>query len=190
VTSLARKFGVSIDSILRFNYMGPEEWLNAGDRIAISGFAPRAHTVTPGEAVAPARVGKAVDWVFEGQYLIERGDIFTLVDVDTGRQFKVKMMGGYNHADIEPLTAADTQVMKELFGSWMWAPRAVVIYKDGMNIAASLSGMPHGAELIGNNGVAGHFDLYLLNSAPHKESASAVYLEQHRRAVLKAAGQL
>ncbi|MCX7921514.1 MAG: LysM peptidoglycan-binding domain-containing protein [Clostridia bacterium] len=188
LTSVAKKFGVSIDTIVKHNYMRAEDWLDAGDKIAISGYAPRTYTVTPNEASAPARVGKIVDWITEGQYLLRRGDIFTLVDVATGTQFKVKMMGGYNHSDVEPLTTSDTAIMKQLFGSWKWSPRAMVVYKDGMNIAASLSGMPHSYEIIYNNGVTGHFDVYLLNSSPHKENTAATYIEMHRNMVQKAGG--
>ncbi len=189
VTSIAKKFNTTPEAILRYNYMSPGEWLDAGDRIAISGYAPRVYTVTPGEAKAPARVGKVVDWVLEGQYILKRGSVFTVVDVNTGLQFKAKMGGGYNHADIEPLTSADTEVMKRIFGSWQWSPRAVVVYINGMNIAASLSGMPHSEDFIANNGVSGHFDLYMLNSTSHSASTSQDYINQHRSMVLKAGGQ-
>jgi len=187
-TSIAKKFGVSVQDILRYNYMEPDEWLNAGDKIAISGYAPRVTTVRQGESAAPARRGTAVDWNLEGQYLIKRGDVFTIVDVDTGKQFKAKMIGGYNHADIEPLTTSDTNIMKSLFGEWKWSPRAVVIYHNGMNIAASLSGMPHGVDTV-ENGVNGHFDLYLKNSTSHSTSTSKVYIQEHQNMVMKASGK-
>ena len=187
-TSVAKKFGVPVSDILKYNYMEPDEWLNEGDKIAISGYAPRVNTVKPGESSAPARRGTAVDWNLEGQYLIKRGDVFTIVDVDTGKQFKAKMIGGYNHADIEPLTTADTNIMKSIFGEWKWSPRAVVIYHNGMNIAASLSGMPHGVDTV-ENGVNGHFDLYLKNSTSHSTSTSKVYIQEHQNMVMKASGK-
>ncbi len=112
-----------------------------------------------------------------------------MVDVDTGKMFKAKMIGGYSHVDIEPVTASDTAVMKELFGSWKWSPRAAVIFIDGMNIAASLSGMPHDVDTISGNGVTGHFDLYLKNSSPHSGTTSADYIQEHRNMAAKAAGQ-
>lgn len=188
VLGVAKKFGTTTANILKYNYMTPDEWLNANDKIAISGYAPRTYTVTPGEAVAPARVGKIVNWVLEGQYLIKRNDVFTVVDVDTGKQFKAKMLGGYNHSDIETLTAADTAVMKSLFATWQWNPRAVVVFIDGMNIAASVSGMPHSVDTITTNNVTGHFDLYLLNSSPHS-SADSGYVSAHQSMVLKAGGR-
>ncbi len=187
-TSIARKFGVSTQDILKYNYMDADEWFNAGDKIAISGYAPRITTVRQGENAAPARRGNAVDWNLEGQYLVKRGDVFTIVDVDTGKQFKAKMIGGYNHADIEPLTTTDTNIMKSLFGDWKWSPRAVVIYHNGTNIAASLSGMPHGVDTV-ENGVNGHFDLYMKNSTSHSTSTSKVYIQEHQNMVVKASGK-
>ncbi len=186
-TSISKKFGVTAQQIMKYNYMDDDEWFNEGDKIAISGYAPRVTTVNPGEDKAPQRSGTAVDWNLEGQYIVERGDTFTIVDVDTGKQFKARMIGGYNHADIEPLTSTDTNTMKSLFGTWKWSPRAVVIYHNGMNIAASLSGMPHGVDTI-ENGVNGHFDLYMKNSTSHSTSTSKVYIQEHQNMVMKAAG--
>lgn len=187
-TSIAKKFGVKVDDLLKYNYMDENEWFEAGERIAISGYAPRVTTVEAFKESTPSRKGAEVDWQLEGKYLIERGDVFTIVDVDTGKQFKVKMLGGYNHADVEPLTASDTTVMKSLFGTWQWSPRAVVVFHNGMNIAASLSGMPHGVDSI-ENGVNGHFDLYLKNSTSHSSTTSKVYIQQHQNMVAKAAGK-
>jgi LysM repeat protein len=188
-TSISKKFGVPAQDIMKYNYMSANDWFDAGDKIAISGYAPRVYTVTRGQASAPAQRGAPVDWVLEGQYLVKRNAVFTLVDVDTGKQFKVKMIGGYNHIDIEPLTASDTAAMKSLFDTWKWSPRAVVIYIDGMNLAASLSGMPHDVDTIADNGVTGHFDLYMKNSSPHSGTASTAYTKEHAVMVAKAAGQ-
>jgi LysM repeat protein len=187
-SSIAKKFGTTEQNILRFNYMDENEWFEAGERVAISGYAPRVTTVYAGQDAAPAQRGALVDWNLEGKYLLERGDTFTVTDVDTGRQFRARMIGGYNHADIEPLTAADTTVMRSMFGTWQWSPRAVVIYHDGINMAASLSGMPHGVDTI-ENGINGHFDLYMQNSSSHSTSTSQVYIQEHQNMVMKAAGQ-
>ena len=188
-TSISKKFGISTQDLLKYNYMDAEDWFDAGDKIAISGYAPRVYTVTRGQYTSPAQRGSLVDWVLEGQYLVKRNDILTIVDVDTGKQFKAKMIGGYNHIDIEPLTSSDTAVMKSIFGTWQWSPKAVVIFIDGMNIAASLSGMPHDVDTVNNNGVTGHFDLYMKNSKSHSSTTSTAYMQQHANMVLKAAGQ-
>jgi len=187
-SSIAKKFGISQQDLMKYNYKQPDEWFNAGEKIAISGYAPRTYTVTPGQDSSPARKGALVEWYTEGKYLIKRNSTFTVVDVETGKQFKAVMIGGYNHVDMEPATRADTEVMKELFGTWRWSPRAVVVHINGMNIAASLSGMPHGADTVTDNGVNGMFDLYLKGSTSHSSSTSKVYIQEHANMVLKAAG--
>jgi LysM repeat protein len=188
-TSIGAKFGIPAADIMKYNYMSSTDWFDAGDKIAINGYAPRNYAVTPGESSAPSRVGKLVDWFLDGQYLIKRNDTFLITDVKTGLKFNVKMMGGYNLADVEPLTATDTATMKSLFTTWTWEPRPVVIFHNGINFAASISGMPHSYDTISGNNVTGHFDLYLYNSRSHSTDASADYTQQHQANVLIAAGK-
>ena len=185
---VASKFGVSQADIMKYNYMKEGEWLDEGEKIAINGYAPRNYAVMPGESTSPARVGKLVDWFLDGRYLIKRNDIFLITDTQTGLQFKVKMLGGINHSDVEPVTAADTLTMKKLFPTWVWTPRPVVIFHDGINFAASLSGMPHSYDSISENNVSGHFDLYLYHSIGHDSNVSTAYEQQHQNCVLTAAG--
>jgi LysM repeat protein len=188
VGGIAKKFNTTIAKIMKYNYMDSGEWLNAGQKIAINGYAPRNFAVTPGESSSPKRVGKIVDWFLDGKYLIKRNDVFIVTDVETGLQIKFKMMGGMNHADVEPLTSDETVKMKKLFPTWNWTPRPAVIFHKGINFAASLSGMPHSFDTISNN-VNGHFDLYLHNSKSHGESVSQAYVKQHLDNVLIAAGK-
>ncbi len=188
VTSIAKKFGTTAAKIMKYNYMDSGEWLNAGQKIAINGYAPRNYAVTPGESASAKRVGKLVDWFLDGKYLIKRNNVFTVTDVATGLQIRFKMMGGMNHADVEPVTSAETAKLKKLFSEWDWTPRPVVIYHKGINFAASLSGMPHSYDTV-KNGVDGHFDLYLHNSKNHGESVSQAYVKQHLDSVLAAAGR-
>lgn len=177
-SAIAKKFGISQSDILKYNYMDADQWLDSGDTIAINGYAPRQYALLPGEDGKRTLYGHIVDWFLDGQYLIKRNDVFTITDFYTGKYFQVKMLGGYNHIDVEPLTSADTTIMKQLWPTWNWSPRPVVIYKDGMNIAASLSGMPHSYDSISSNQVSGHFDLYLRNSKSHN-GASDSYVQQH-----------
>mgnify|MGYP001952708915 CR=1 FL=1 len=67
-----------------------------------------------------------------------------IVDVDTGKRINVYRSGGYNHADVETLSAADTEILKSLYGgSFSWDRRAVIVEVNGRRIAASIAGMPH-----------------------------------------------
>lgn len=186
---IAKKYGTTVDALMKYNYMDPGEWLNAGQKAAINGYAPRNFAATPWESSSPRSVGKLVDWFLDGKYLIKRNDVFLVTDVATGLQIKLKMMGGANHSDVEPLTAEETARMKQLFPAWSWTPRPVVIFHKGINFAASLSGMPHSTDTIGGNNVTGHFDLYLSGSKSHGEGVSQAYVKQHLDNVLIAAGK-
>ncbi len=188
LSGIAKKFNTTVEAIMKYNYMDPGEWLNAGQKAAINGYAPRNFAVTPGESSSPKKVGKIVDWFLDGKYLIKRNDVFIVTDVATGLQIRFKMMGGANHSDVEPLTSDETAKMKKLFPVWNWTPRPVVIFHKGINFAASLSGMPHSFDTISNN-VDGHFDLYLHNSKGHGESVSQSYVKQHLDNILIAAGK-
>lgn len=73
-----------------------------------------------------------------------RGTYATIIDYDTGKSFKVMRSGGYNHADVETATAADTAILKSLYGgTFSWNRRAIIVKVNGRSIAASMAGMPH-----------------------------------------------
>jgi LysM repeat protein len=188
LSGVAKKLNTTMATLMKYNYMDSGEWLDAGQKIAVNGYAPRNFAVTPGESASPRRVGKIVDWFLDGKYLIKRNHVFVVTDVATGLQIKLKMMGGVNHSDVEPLTSDETAKMRKLFPTWRWTPRPVVIFHKGINFAASLSGMPHSFDTV-SNGVDGHFDLYLYNSKGHSGSVSQAYVQQHRDNILIAAGK-
>jgi peptidoglycan hydrolase-like protein with peptidoglycan-binding domain len=57
--------------------------------------------------------GEHVDWWSEVKdKLINRGDNVVVQDFNTGKQFNIKVTYGTNHADVEALTANDTNIMK------------------------------------------------------------------------------
>ena len=96
------------------------------------------------------------------------GDIVTVTDVETGISWRVKRSGGYNHADVQPLTAEDTAKMKKVYGgTWSWNRRAIWVTVDGVRYAASMNGMPHGTGSITTNNFDGHHCIHFLNSRTH-----------------------
>ena len=77
---------------------------------------------------------------------------FTILDIETGNQFKVQRRAGSQHADVQPLTVKDTKIMKEIYeGKWSWRRRAILIMVNDQWFAASMHGMPHGAGALANN---------------------------------------
>ena len=72
--------------------------------------------------------------------------------METGLTWRERRNGGTNHADCQPLTAADTAAMKKAYGgTWSWNRRAVFVTINGTNYAASINGMPHGGQSITDN---------------------------------------
>ncbi len=129
--------------------------------------------------------GEYLDWA-QARNIYTRGTIATVTDVSTGLSFKVKRRGGTNHADTEPLTAADTATMKRVYGgSWSWTPRAIIVSVGGRHIAASMNGMPHGGQFIHNNNFPGHICIHFKNSRTHNNNSIS---PTHQAAVRRAAG--
>lgn len=131
-----------------------------------------------------------------GEYLEwkEVNDIFpkysnaVVADLDTGMRFGVQRRAGTLHADVQPLTAGDTGVMKKIYGEeWSWKRRAVLVETGGRRIAGSMNGMPHGGGSIRGNNFQGHFCIHFRGSRVH---ASGREDPAHRMMVFKAAGML
>lgn len=94
--------------------------------------------------------------------------IAQVIDVQTKKSYFVKRSGGYNHADVEPIDAKNTATMKEIYGgTWSWVRRPVWVYINGIYVAASINGMPHGYSLIDQNNMNGHTCIHFLNSKTH-----------------------
>lgn len=129
--------------------------------------------------------GELLVWQ-DARWIYNPGATATVTDLATGRTFTIKHLGGSNHADSEPLASRDTAVMKEIWGgNWSWVSRPVILQVGTRRLAASMAGMPHSVENIYDNGVAGHFDVYFLNSTSHADNA---IVPEHQANVRRAAG--
>ena len=112
---------------------------------------------------------KAVDWWTSDfkTKICPKGTIMTITDVKTGIAWREKRRGGTNHADLEPLTAADTAAFKKAAGKWSWDRRAVFCTINGVNYAMSINCMPHGNCAIKDNNFNGHHCMHAVNSRTH-----------------------
>lgn len=119
--------------------------------------------------------------------LLPRYSKFIVRDLETGVEFKVQRRAGSRHADVQPLTAKDTKLMKEVYGGkWSWKRRAIMVITKERKIAASMHGMPHGAGALKNN-FPGHFCIHFYGSTTHRTSSMDL---SHKLMILKAAGRL
>ena len=154
----------------------------------------------PTEPTKPEIQGEVLfpDWFKGGQDILVRDDYasnlnnaFTVEDYKTGKTFKVIRTGGTSHADVEPLTAADTATMKSIWGGFNWTRRPILVHINGKIYGASMSGMPHSGldsepareytsknrsdnygaginyDSVKNNDADGHVDIHFLNSKTH-----------------------
>jgi len=111
----------------------------------------------------------------------------TVVDVETGLSFRVQRRGGTYHADVQPLTARDTAIMKVIYnGQWSWQRKAVVVEVGNRRIAGSMNGMPHGAGAIRGNDFNGHFCIHFRGSKVHQSGNENL---AHQMMIWKSAGR-
>jgi len=143
--------------------------------------------------------------------ILSRGSVATIEDVYTGKRFEIKRTFGTNHADIEALTAADTTVIKQIWGGFSWERRPVIVHIDGRKLAASMAGMPHAGkdsarnlsftggrsdgygfgqnlDAVKGNAMSGVCDLHFRGSTKHKDGGiNATADPKHQAAISIAA---
>jgi len=96
-----------------------------------------------------------------------------VTDVRTGISFNVRVMGVGNHADVDPVTQADTDALRRSRnGVWSWSARPVWITVGDRTFPASMNGMPHAGSSISGNGVSGHFCIWFDGSTSHTSTSS------------------
>lgn len=148
-----------------------------------------------------------LDWFKEVITIWKRGVNAKVTDVSTGKSFTVKRTFGTNHADVEPLTKKDTNIIKSIWGGFSWERRAVVVEVNGHVLAGSMTAVPHAGvdskpstvvvsnrsdgygtgenlDAVKNNGVSGVMDIHFKNSRTH---SSNVMQSSHQNMVAKAA---
>lgn len=110
-------------------------------------------------------------WFGGAENIFTRGSTAKVTHVDTGLTFYVKRRGGTKHADSEPLSQGDTDIMKKIYGgSWSWSRKAIIVEINGKKMAASMNGMPHGGSSISDNGFSGHFCIHFYQSKGHSSN--------------------
>lgn len=121
-----------------------------------------------------------VDW-YTGdiQSVWRNGTVATVTDVSTKLSFQAKRWAGAYHADVEPLTSADTAIMCRIYGvktaqeiadKNLWQRRPVWVTVGGRSFAASIYGVPHNypqGDTIADNDFSGQFCVHFINSKTH-----------------------
>jgi D-gamma-glutamyl-meso-diaminopimelic acid endopeptidase CwlS len=185
--SISNDAGIQMSELLEANNMTESTWLTMGQVIKI----PVHHV--PVKSTPDDKYGEYLDWWTEAQYVVPVQSILEIVDFYTGKSFKVKRTTGSCHADVETLTAADSQKMKEIWGgTYSWNRRPVIVKINGRKIAASMSSLPHAGDesapgginvswrsdnygpgynldWVKGNAISGVVDLHFANSVRHMD---------------------
>ena len=124
-----------------------------------------------------------IDWFTGGiQELWPKGANYKIYDVKTGVVWWAHRWSGAYHADIEPLTAADTARLCKIYGvsdaqdiydQNLWQRRPCLVTIGTRTFACSLDGMPHNpdGDTISNNNMTGQICLHFTNSKGHESGA-------------------
>lgn len=90
-----------------------------------------------------------------------------VIDIYSKKEYYVKRMGGYNHADVQAIDSQNLKIFKEIYGgTWSWTRRPVWVQIDGKYYAGSTNGMPHGFDIL-DVGEGGHTCIHFLKSKTH-----------------------
>ena len=109
-----------------------------------------------------------LEWSKGGSKVLKRGSYGYLYDIATGITMRIKRMGGTNHADVEPATAADTEkLLKIAGGEFSWNTHAVILHAGSKYVACSINTLPHGDQTITDNNYEGQFCLHMVGSLTH-----------------------
>lgn len=139
------------------------------------------------EALRSSHYGIMVPWKDAGN-VVPRKSYFSVLDLETGIEFRVQRRAGSSHADVQPVTKEDTALMKQIYeGKWSWNRKAILVKKDGHTLAASMHGMPHGGDGIPDNDFSGHFCVHFQDSTTHRSEKVDF---THQLMIHKAAGLL
>lgn len=112
-----------------------------------------------------------LSWFDISTDILPRDTQIVVIDVDTGLSFNAKRCSGTYHSDTDPLTAEDSEIIKQIYGGkWSWDRRAIWVKIGDRYFAASMNGMPHANSHIFGNGFKGHFCIHFMNSRVHETS--------------------
>lgn len=172
--------GLSVDGIA-----GPQtQHALYGTVPAGSGTGDLTMTIYPAEKI---------DWEKGGiQKLWAKGSTYKVYDVYTGIVWQARRWSGAYHADVEPLTAADSARLCKIYGTkttqqiWddnLWERRPSLVTIGSRTFACSLYGMPHNypdGDTIPDNDMKGQICIHFTNSKIHKSSKVDTY---HQKAI-------
>ena len=116
----------------------------------------------------PTYKTERLDWFKNGYKTFPKRAIIQIKDVRTGLVFNGQVLYGSNHLDVEPLTKADTDILRKINGGeFTWRRRPMLVKYNGHVYASSIYSEPHGDQTIMDNNFDGQFCLHFYGSKTH-----------------------
>ena len=117
-----------------------------------------------GRMTAPLRNQmKLLRWNEEIKPYVRAGQTFTVYDPNTGLGWKLVFYSLGRHADCQPATWRDTQIMNRSFGDTSWTIHPVYVQlPSGQWTMATMHNRPHLYGSITDNGFGGHLCVHFL----------------------------
>ena len=138
--------------------------LTSAEQQYINDYNEDEEEVTNGKEVVPVL---NLDWFEYMNSYFTKYVTVRVIDIYSMKEYYVKRMGGYNHADVQTIDSKNTKIFKEIYGGeWSWKRRPVWVEVDGKFYAGSSNGMPHGFDIL-ETGEGGHTCIHFLNSKTH-----------------------
>lgn len=202
--NISIQYGIPVSEILTLNNLTNDSILNIGMSIKIP-----IHNI-PIKQTLGDEYGELLDWSTEANYVLPVNSTFKVIDFYTKTSFYMKRTTGSCHADCEPLTSTDSEIIKKLWGgNFSWETRPILIEYNGRTLACSMSSFPHAGndnypggtyisersgnygegynfDWVKNNSVSGVMDIHFLNSTRHSDGKID---SNHQNCVKIAAGQ-
>jgi len=120
------------------------------------------------------------DWFGDLRESLPRHIPLRIIDILTGIEYNVASFSNGNHADVEPVTANDTELMFATQPA-SWTGRPVIVVFDDRAYVAAIHTMPHDVVHIRDNNLDGHICLHFNGSTQHI-SPNAVYAREINQA--------
>lgn len=201
--NISNQYGIPMQELLDINNINSDFVLQIGESIKIP-----VHNI-PVKPTLGDSFGELLDWETEAKYVLPVNAIFKVTDFYTNVTFNMKRTTGSCHADCEPLTSDDAEIIKNIWGGkFSWDTRPILVNYNNRTLACSMSSFPHAGndnfaggiivnersgnyaagynfDWVKNNSVDGVMDIHFLNSTRHSDGKIDA---NHQKCIYIAAG--
>ena len=137
-----------------------------------------------GPAVQEIRL---LHWQNEIKPNVRAGQTITIFDPNTSLSWNLVFYSLGRHADSQPASWRDTQIMNRSFGSTSWTIHPVyVLLPNGQWTIATMHNRPHLTGTIYTNGFGGHLCVHFLRTMSEAQANDPEYGVQNQEALRKA----